>query len=107
GGEEPVVLQTRRVGEIGEESRRRRQSGTAQWEANTRRRTRARTRQASRIDEVHGVDTVAAAPFGWIDDLPERCQSAEIGVLPDFVRRIEVRRIIGILELGDREAAER
>src|SRR5262249_15464143 len=107
GRHEALALQTRRVGEIGEERRRRRQSDATQWEANARRRTHARTRQASRIDEVHGVDTVSAAPFPEIADLHDCCESVEIGVLPDLVRCIEVRRIAGILELSDGEAAER
>jgi hypothetical protein len=51
------------------------------------------------VEEIDGVDTVAAAALGEIQDIVVNGQGVEVGVLADLVGRVA--------ELGDVEAADR
>ena len=55
--------------------------------------------EARRVDEVDGIDAVAAAALGHIDDVVEDGEAAEVCVLADLVRLQT--------ELGDAEASDR
>ena len=54
---------------------------------------------AGRIDEVDRVDAIAAASLRVIEHVVEDRQAAEVGVFPDFVRRVAQLRNV---EASDR-----
>jgi len=43
---------------------------------------------AGRIDEVHRVDSIAAAPLTVVEDIVENRQTAKVCVFSDFVGRL-------------------
>ena len=81
---------------------------------------RARLRQADpavraslagRVDEVHGVDAVATAALGEVDDVFRNRQATEVRVLADLVRlrvgrRLGLAAVVTAVRVGQRERVE-